>query len=364
MHLDSKREKASQSEAVAYYTYQRKKWAILSCLALLTVVFFLIAVNSGATRLKLSDLFRIILGYGNDNETIIIWGIRMPRVCAALIAGSGLSISGCVMQNTLRNPLADPYILGISNAAALGANIAIIIFGAGKVISSGDGAIEISSPYLTTLLAFLCSIGAILILLSLARIQSLSPEAIILAGVALGAICMAAISILQYFATDIEVTSALFWTFGDLGRASWKEIAIMAVPTALALGFFYYHRWDYNALDSGEEYAKSLGVSTDYIRLSGLLTAALVTSVSVSFLGMIGYIGLIGPQIMRRVIGSDYRHLIPASALAGVIILLLSDTLARTVISPITLPVGAVTSLLGGPMFIYLLIRNRKGRRA
>jgi iron complex transport system permease protein len=352
----------AQDEIDAYHHHIGGKWMILLSLVLLTVFFMLMAINSGSAQLNPLDIIKIIFGYGNQKEALIVWNIRMPRVVAAIIAGSGLSIAGCVMQNTLRNPLADPYTLGISNAAVFGANVAIIIFGAGSVVSTSGGSIEISNPYLVTLLAFFCSIGTMLVLLGLARFRGFTPEAIILAGIALGAVFTAGTSIIQYFASDIEITSALFWTFGDLGRASWKEIFIMAVPTVISIAYFYYHRWDYNALDSGEEVARSLGVSTGYVRLLGLLVAALITSVSVSFLGMIGYIGLIGPHIMRRIIGSDYRFLIPASVLAGAIILLISDTLARIIISPVVLPVGAITSLLGGPMFLYLLMRNRKGR--
>jgi iron complex transport system permease protein len=351
-----------RGEVASYHRHIRMKWTILFVLLLVTILCMLIAIKSGAAALKSLEIMKTILGSGSQREALIVWKIRMPRVTAALIAGSGLSISGCVMQNTLKNPLASPFTLGISNAAAFGANVAIILLGAGSVKSISDGAIDISNPYLVTLLAFLCSMGAVLVILGLARYHGLSPEAIILAGVALGAIFTAGISIIQYFASDIEVTAALFWTFGDLGRASGKEVVVMAIPTVAAIGYFYYHRWDYNALDNGEEFAKSLGVPTDYVRLFGLLVAALITSISVSFLGMIGYIGLIGPQIMRRIVGSDHRFLIPASALAGAIILLISDTLAKTIISPIVLPVGAITSLLGGPMFLYLLMKRRKGR--
>ena len=167
-------------------------------------------------------------------------------------------------------------------------------------------------------------------------------------------------TILQYFGTDIKVAAAVFWTFGDLGRASWKEVAILAVIVGCSVVYFFFKRWDYNALANGEETAKSLGVNTERTRFWGLLAASLITAVAVSFLGMIGYIGLVGPQIMRRILGADHRFLIPASALAGAIILLAADTLARTVISPVVLPVGALTSLLGGPMFLYLLLKGRK----
>lgn len=158
----------------------------------------------------------------------------------------------------------------------------------------------------------------------------------------------------------MEISAALFWTFGDLGRVSWSEVAILAAITAVCILYFMLMRWNYNALANGEETAKSLGVKTSRVRFWGLIAASLLTAVSVSFMGMIGFIGLIGPQIMKRAIGADHRFLIPASALMGAVILLLADTCARTVISPVILPVGALTSLLGAPMFFYMLLRGKR----
>jgi iron complex transport system permease protein len=204
--------------------------------------------------------------------------------------------------------------------------------------------------------------GAVLIILALARLRGFSPESIVLAGVALSSIFGAGTTLLQYFAPDILIAAAIFWTFGDLARASWNEVLIISVVVAGCLIFFFFQRWNYNALSNGEETARGLGVNAQRVRFYGLLLSSLITAVTVSFLGMIGFIGLLGPQIMRRIIGDDHRFLIPASALAGAIILLAADTLARVVISPAVLPVGAVTSIFGGPMFLYMLIRGRRGR--
>ena len=204
----------------------------------------------------------------------------------------------------------------------------------------------------------LCSMAAIMIILGLAKFRSFSPQAIVLAGVALSSLFGAGTTIIQYFAPDVQIAAAVFWTFGDLGRISWHEVMILSVVIILSIIYFSFKRWDYNALTNGEEVATSLGVNTKRTRFWGLLVSSLITSVTVSFLGMIGFIGLIGPQIMIRIVGSDYRFLIPSSALLGAVILLIADTVARTIISPVVLPVGAITSLLGGPMFLYLLMRG------
>jgi iron complex transport system permease protein len=196
----------------------------------------------------------------------------------------------------------------------------------------------------------------------LAKLRGFLPESIILAGVALGSLFTAGTTLIQYFADDVEVAAAVFWTFGDLGRISWKEVLIITMVISLAFIYFMFRRWDYNALDSGEESAKSLGVNVERVRLGGMFVSSIITAVSVSFLGIIGFIGLISPQIVRRVIGGDHRFLIPISAIMGSLLLLFSDTLARTVIAPVILPVGAITSFLGAPLFLYLLLRGYKKR--
>jgi FecCD transport family. len=266
------------------------------------------------------------------------------------------------MQNNLRNPLASPSTLGISNAAAFGANIAIIVFGAGSIQSSNTDAVIINNPYAVTASAFMWAMVGTLVIILLARLRGFSPEAMVLAGVAIGSLFSAGTILIQYFAQDVQVAAMVFWTFGDLGRASWKEVGIMAFLVIISIVYFMFKRWDYNVLDTGEETAKGLGVNVDRVRLEGMFVASLITAVTVSFLGIIGFIGLVGPQIIRRIIGADHRFLIPGSALMGALLLLCSDTLARTIIAPVVLPVGAITSFLGAPLFLYLLARGYRKR--
>lgn len=346
----------------AYHKHTKRKWMILTTLILSVFILAILSVNAGAAQLNPIEVLKSIFGYGTQLSSIVIWRIRMPRVVTAIIAGVGLSVAGCVMQNNLRNPLASPSTLGISNAAAFGANVAIILFGAGSIQSSSADTVIINNPYIVTISAFVCAMGATFLIVGLARLRGFTPESIVLAGVALSSLFTAGTTIMQYFAQDVQIAAAVFWTFGDLGRTSWTEVLILSVVVLGAIAYFVFRRWDYNALDNGEECAKSLGVNTQRIRMGGMLVSSMITAVAVSFLGIIGFIGLIGPQIMRRIIGPDHRFLIPASCLAGAALLLLSDTLGRVIISPVILPVGAITSLLGAPLFLYLLMRGYKQR--
>lgn len=340
----------------------RKKEFILLGLAVLTAFLMLASANAGSSDLSLGEVCRGLLGMGDERSFVVIWRLRMPRVIGAVVAGAGLAIAGCVMQTCLKNPLASPSTLGVSAAATFGANFSIIVLGAGIVTGASSGTVTISQPYLVTVSAFVCSLGAVLLILALSKLRSFSPESMVLAGTALSSLFSAGTTIIQYFGDDVGIAAAVFWTFGDLGRISWQENGIVALAVGAALVYFLFMRWNYNAMANGEELARSLGVKTSRVRFWGLLLSSLLTAVCVAFLGMIGFIGLIAPQIMKRVVGSDHRFLLPASALLGAAVLLLADTAARSVISPIVLPVGAVTSLLGAPLFFYLLLRGRKAR--
>ncbi|MBN2549194.1 MAG: iron ABC transporter permease [Anaerolineales bacterium] len=344
--------------AEAYARHSARQSLIIVGFVILTFVLAIVAINAGAANTNPLQVLRVLLGLETGMPSVVIWNIRLPRVIAGIVAGAGLGVAGCVMQTNLRNPLASPSTLGISNAAAFGANLAIVLFGAGTVQSNTHDAVFIENPYIVTLTAFVFSILAMMMILALARLRGFSPESVVLSGVAFGSLFTAGSTLLQYFAEDVQVAAMVFWTFGDLGRISWQEVSILAAVIVTAFIYFQFHRWNYNALDSGDDAAKSLGVHVEQVRFGAMFAASLVTAVAVSFLGIIGFIGLIAPQMMRRVLSVDHRFLIPASAVTGAILLLFSDTLARTMISPIILPVGAITSFFGAPLFLFLLAKG------
>ncbi len=197
-------------------------------------------------------------------------------------------------------------------------------------------------------------------ILLISSIRGASPEVMVLAGVALSSLFTAGTAFLQYFADDTQLAAVVFWTLGDVGRVNWSELEIMTGVVLLAIIFFIANSWNYNAIDAGDETAKGLGVNVERIRLIGMVGAALVSAVIVSFLGVIGFIGLVCPHMVRKVIGDDQRYLIPGSTIFGGLLLLASDTAARLIISPYVLPVSILTAFMGAPVFIYLLLKGYK----
>lgn len=357
--MNRKNEK-TLSVSEQYNVAKAKKIAIILILLALVILFFVVSVFVGSGTLSFKEVFLAIFNKGSETARLIVRRIRFPRVIAALIAGGGLAVSGLVMQTVLKNPLASPTTLGVSNAAVFGANFAIIVVGAGAFHSTHGSWLSISNPYLVSTFSFLSAIIAAGSILLLARLKNLNASAIVLAGVAVSAIFQAGTTLIQYFASDTQVASAVYWTFGDLGRASYKTDLIMFIVVAVSTLFFFLKRWDFSAMSGGLAYAKTLGVNTRFMTIMSLLLASLITSVTVSFLGIIGFVGLTAPQFMKRIVGDDYRFLLPSSFLAGALLLLISDILGRLPIFGTSVPVGVVTSLIGGPVFLAILLRRKK----
>ncbi|GAB5046483.1 FecCD family ABC transporter permease [Thermodesulfovibrio sp. TK110] len=324
----------------------------------LLIVVAAVSVSTGSMNLPISEVIRSILN--NTENSYIIWNIRVARTVGAILAGASLGVAGAVMQNVLKNPLASPFTLGVSHGAAFGAAFAIIFLGAGQTHSFGTEAVTVFKSYPVVISAFAGAILTVLLILFLSFLKNITPEAIILAGVALSSLFGSATMFLQYFASDFQVAATVFWTFGDIGKAGWLENRLMFIVFCLCFVYFFLNRWNFNVLMWGDEVAKSLGVNIKFLRVSGMFFSALVVSVCTAFLGIIGFVGLISPHIVRLIIGSDHRFLIPYSAIFGAVLLSISDLIARTIISPSILPVGIITSFAGAPMFFYLLIRRRR----
>jgi len=279
----------------------------------------------------------------------IVWKLRLHRVLMGIFAGMGLAVAGSAMQGILKNPLASPFTLGIASAATFGASLAIIL-GAGFV--SGQWLI-VGNAFIFTMLASLTVYG-------LAKYKGITPETMILAGIAIMYLFSAMTSFLQYVGEAEEVHEVVFWMMGSLGRSSWDKVGIIALVTVICTIVLMYFSWDINALGAGDETAKSLGVNVEFVRILCMMLASLITASIICFTGTIGFIGLVAPHITRMVVGGDHRFLLPASGLVGALILLAADTVARTILAPVILPVGIMTSFLGVPFFIYLFLRRRK----
>lgn len=340
---------------------RKKRW-VLAIAIVLTLVTAVVATSFGSMRIPVGEVVRTIFGGGEMTSRTVILGIRLPRVVAAILVGAILASSGVVMQCVLRNPLASASTLGVSQGAAFGAAIGIIVFGGGVVNSgSANVAVEINQPYIVTLCAFVFGALSTAVILGLSQFKkTLGAGGVILAGVALSSLFSGGSTLLQYFADDTKISAVVFWTFGNLGGANWKELAILAIVLAGAMLYFMLNRWNYNAMEMGADTAKSLGVNTRAVMLVSMGICSLAAAVAVSFVGIISFVGLIAPHIMRKFVGSDYRYLVPCSAAAGALLLILADTFGRLVLAPVILPIGAITSFLGAPVFLLLLFRGEK----
>jgi iron complex transport system permease protein len=338
-----------------YLDYVRGKRFIIGVGLVVLLVSIIVAAQNGPVDMSLTDVITYLFTLDASGNGGIVWNIRMVRIIGAVLAGAGLAVSGVVMQCILRNPLASPFTLGISSAAAFGASFAIIFLSAGSSISS---VVSISNPYVTTVCAFLFSLLATGSILVLTRVTRISAETMVLAGVAISAMFSAGLSFMQYIATDSQLGNIVSWMFGDLGKATWGWDSLIFVTLLPVTLYFFYRRWDYNAMEAGEDSAKGLGVNTERERMIGMVLSSFLSAVVVSFFGIIAFIGLLGPHIARMIIGSDHRHLIPLSIIMGAIILIIADGVGQVVLYPSVVPVGIITSMLGGPLFIYLLIRR------
>lgn len=335
-------------------------WAMLAAVLAVSVG----CLFAGSSDLTVGQTLEALLGGGTGAQSRIIWKIRVPRVLAAVIAGAGLSVAGLVMQTTLNNAMASPSTLGVSNGAVFGANLSIIAF-AGGFLSTGNNLSSFdvgADPYATSVSAFVFSAASILLILGLCTVRSFSPNVVVLSGIAIGSVWTAATTILQFYATDVGLSAAVIWSFGDLGRATYRTDAIMAVTVLAGVVFFMLMSWKYNALLSGEATAKTMGIHVERLRFVSLLLASVITAACVSFLGVIGFVGVICPHVTKKLLGQDHRVTVPVSCLMGSLLLVLADTLSRSIGSGSALPVGAITSLLGAPFFIAIILSGKENR--
>ncbi len=316
---------------------------ILSALCLLAVGSFMLALMVGSFKVAPADVLATLFGQEGSGGEVVI-ELRLPRAIAGFACGGLLALAGALMQVLLRNPLADPYVLGISGGAGVGAMFAILI---GLPVLGIDG------------LAFLGALGAMFIVFGLAHGDgSWTQTRLLLTGVIVAAGCGALVALMLAIAEEHKLRGMLFWLMGDLGQSSqwWPPLAALVVALTLAMPFAR----ELNLLSRGMMQAQALGVAVDRLRYAIYLLASLATAASVTTAGSIGFVGLVVPHLVRLATGNDQRLLLPASVLAGGSLLVLADTLARTLIAPQQLPVGVLTALIGVPVFLFLLSRQPK----
>ena len=314
----------------------------MALLAIFLLIAMFLALLLGSVFLSPAELW----------QSEILWQIRLPRVILAALIGLLLSISGVILQGILRNPLADPFILGISAGGAVGAAISIAL-GAQFVV------LGMSSIPAT---AFIFALLAVFVVYKLAQVGGkTAPETLILAGVALSAFCAAILSLIIIISGSLQ--TIYFWLLGSLSSASWGDVLTVLPYAVIGGGVAYFFSKDLNALLLGEEMAATLGIDVENTRLVLIGTASLMTAAAVSVSGLIGFVGLIVPHWIRLIIGPNHRLLIPVSALSGMLLMVVADTIARTILSPLEIPIGIIMALVRAPFFLYLLRRRRiKGR--
>lgn len=352
---------ADQKVSEGYLRYTRTKLLFLLILAVMLAVLSVFTIHLGATDLSYFDIIRYLFHPDDSWNSTVVWDLRFRMIVAAIVAGAALGCAGAVMQSILRNPMASPFTLGISNASAFGAALAIMFLDGGIIVGQTAAYTNVTNPFLVTALAFVFAMVATGIMLLLVKLTECTPETIVLAGLAISSIFSAGLAFLQYMASDVALSAIVYWQFGSLSKVSWDQLYMLMGVLVLVFVFFFWNRWNYNAMESGEDVARSLGTNVNLTRLLGLIMSAILTAVVVSFMGIIGFIGLVGPHIVKRLIGNDTRYVLPGAMLVGAVVLLLSYIVGSYAFETV-LPVGIITSAIGGPIFIAILVRGHRRR--
>lgn len=326
-------------------TVIRSPLVVIVFTALLAVSALLFSVAVGAADLSVAEVAAALLGHGTAVTHTIVTELRLPRALLALLAGGGLALSGAVFQALLRNPLADPYVLGVSSGAALGAVLALLLT---------------NSRVLLPIAALVGAVVSILIVFTIAMraMQRMDSRVLLLAGVIVSAFFQAIILLLLTLLDAESFRSAIFWMMGSFAAANWQSVLLLAsyiVPASIALIALAR---PLNLLMTGEETALYLGVEVETVRRTAFFIASVLVGASVAACGAIGFVGLVIPHAVRLAYGNDYRVLLPVTLFAGGTFMLLSDTVARTITAPAELPVGVITALVGVPLFLVMLVRR------
>ena len=334
----------------------RRRRVALAVLAAVLLGAVLLGVGMGTVPISPGTTLRLIawkLGLADGpvdaSTAVILFELRIPRVALAILVGGSLACAGTLFQAMFRNPMADPAIIGVSSGAALGAIIAILA-GGGLVL--GGLAVPLAG-----------FVGALAVAFLVYRLGRIGPTVqvgtLLLAGIAVAAVVSAVISLIMSYSGE-QIRSIYFWLLGGLAGRGWDAVAASSPLVVLGLVLAWVETRDLNAVALGEERAAQLGVDVERFKRVALATGALLTAAAVSVAGVIGFVGLMTPHILRLVLGADHRRLLPAAALGGAAFMVLADLAARTVVAPEEIPVGALTAILGGPFFLYLLRRERK----
>lgn len=337
----------------AYASLLRTRVIIVLAMALLVAVAFIADLATGPSALGALDALRgLFLPHELDRaSSVIVWEVRLPQALVALLVGAALSLAGAEMQTILNNPMASPFTLGMSSAATFGAALAIVL---------GIGVPGVPETWIIPVNAFLFAFGSVLLLSGLSRLHAPGGETIVLFGIALFFTFNALVALTQLMASEQALQQLVFWTMGSLSRATLDKAFIIAAVLTLVVPFSMRSAWQLTALRLGQDRARSLGVNVARLRLAGLLRASLLTGTAVAFVGTIAFIGLVGPHLARLLVGEDHRFFLPASVLSGALVLSVASCASKSIAPGMVLPIGLVTSLIGVPFFLALILGRKE----
>ncbi len=342
----------------------RRRWICIFSLLILLVLASFIAITLGSANIPMPEagevLLHVLTGRPapqniSESTAVIIANIRLPRILLAILTGISLAMAGTVMQALLRNPLVSPFTLGLSSAASFGAALAIVFLPSFPILIAKE-----FQNSAVAFMAFIFGILSMILIYGIARSRGTTQATLILSGVVIGYIFQAGVMILKFFTNNDKLREITVWLMGGMWGANWSAILIVLPVTLLCFIFLERNAWELNALMAGEDIAKNLGIRIGWLRLSGLLISTLAASCCLAFTGIIGFVGLMAPHMSRMLIGGDNRYLIPCSALMGACILLVSDTVARTIMAPIEIPVGVIMYIIGGGFFLLLILKGKR----
>jgi iron complex transport system permease protein len=343
------------SLAAAYGRIRARRVLVLVALSAVLIASLLYDIANGPAGLPLAQIVSGLLDPAtlDEGQRVILWDIRLPFALMAVLVGAALGLAGAEMQTALGNPLASPMTLGVTAAATLGAAL-VVVFDR-HIAATGLG-----SNYAVTIGAFIFAGACSLMVQGLARAFGGSSGAVVLFGIALSFAINALVSVVEFVAEAGSLQQIVFWQMGSLARADWNKLSIIAVVLGICLPWSLRRAWAMTALCAGEEQARALGIAVERLRLVTLLRASLLAAVAVAFVGAIGFIGLVAPHLARLALGEDHRFYLPGAALAGAVVLSLSSIASKSVVPGLVLPVGIVTALVGVPLFIGLILMQRR----
>nr|WP_255433247.1 MULTISPECIES: iron ABC transporter permease [Pantoea] len=335
-----------------YRQVLRQRLMLIGVLVLAILASVILDFTLGPAGLSLDTLWQTLTHPDavDAGTRVIVWDIRLPYALMAVVVGFSLGLAGAEMQTILNNPLASPFTLGVSSAAAFGAALAIVL---------GIGIPGVPDQWFISANAFVFALFAALMLDGVTRWTKVSTSGVVLFGIALVFTFNALVSMMQFIASEDTLQGLVFWTMGSLARASWEKLGVLTAAFAILIPFSMLSSWKLTALRLGEDRAVSFGIDVRRLRLATLLRISILSALAVAFVGPIGFIGLVAPHIARMMFGEDHRYYLPASALVGALVLSLASVASKNLIPGVIIPVGIVTSLVGVPFFLSIILRHR-----